>query len=93
VFLIVNVVTVFPFWPGNVGLVQAAVALVLLRYGVDYGHGFAFGIGLQAIEAGVGMVLGFIFLAREGYSFAMLRRMPEVTEVQVDESEKVERIA
>jgi glycosyltransferase 2 family protein len=93
VFLIMNVVTVFPFWPGNVGLVQAAVALVLLRYGVDYGHGFAFGIGLQAIEAGVGMALGFIFLAREGYSFAMLRRMPEVTEVQVDENEKVERIA
>ena len=93
VFLIINVVTVFPFWPGNVGLVQAAVALVLLRYGVDYAHGFAFGIGLQAIEAGVGMALGFIFLAREGYSFAMLRRMPEVTEVQVDESEKVERIA
>lgn len=93
VFLIMNVVTVFPFWPGNVGLVQAAVALVLLRYGVDYAHGFAFGIGLQAIEAGVGIVLGFIFLAREGYSFAMLRRMPEVTEVQVDENEKVERIA
>jgi glycosyltransferase 2 family protein len=93
VFLIINVVTVFPFWPGNVGLVQAAVALVLLRYGVDYAHGFAFGIGLQAIEAGVGMALGFIFLAKEGYSFAMLRRMPEVTEVQVDESEKVERIA
>lgn len=93
VFLIMNVVTVFPFWPGNVGLVQAAVALVLLRYGVDYAHGFAFGIGLQAIEAGVGMALGFIFLAKEGYSFAMLRRMPEVTEIQVDDSEKVERIA
>lgn len=93
VFLIMNVVTVFPFWPGNVGLVQAAVALVLLRYGVDYAHGFAFGIGLQAIEAGVGMALGFIFLAKEGYSFAMLRRMPELTEVQVDDSEKVERIA
>jgi uncharacterized protein (TIRG00374 family) len=93
VLLIMNVVTVFPFWPGNVGLVQAAVALVLLRYGVDYAHGFAYGIGLQAIEAGVGILLGFVFLAREGYSFAMLRRMPEVTEVDIDESEKVERIA
>jgi hypothetical protein len=39
------------------------------------------------------MALGFVFLAKEGYSFAMLRRMPEVTEVQVDENEKVERIA
>jgi uncharacterized membrane protein YbhN (UPF0104 family) len=93
VLLIMNLVTVFPFWPGNVGLVQAAIALVLLRYGVDYAHGFAYGLGLQAIEAGVGMLLGFVFLAREGYSFAMLRRMPEVTEVEVDESEKVERIA
>lgn len=93
VFLIMNIVTVFPFWPGNVGLVQAAIALVLLPYGVDYAHGFAYGIGLQAIEASVGMVLGFAFLAREGYSFAMLRRMPEVTEVEIDESEKVERIA
>jgi uncharacterized membrane protein YbhN (UPF0104 family) len=93
VFLIMNIVTVFPFWPGNVGLVQAAVALVLLPYGVDYAHGFAYGIGLQAIEAGVGMLLGFAFLAREGYSFAMLRRMPEVTEVEIDEDEKVERVA
>jgi uncharacterized membrane protein YbhN (UPF0104 family) len=93
VFLIMNIVTVFPFWPGNVGLVQAAIALVLLPYGVDYAHGFAYGIGLQAIEAGVGMLLGFAFLAREGYSFAMLRRMPEVTEVEIDENEKVERIA
>jgi glycosyltransferase 2 family protein len=93
VLLVMNLVTVFPFWPGNVGLVQAAIALVLLRYGVDYAHGFAYGLGLQAIEAGVGVVLGFVSLGREGYSFAMLRRMPEVTEVEVDESEKVERIA
>lgn len=93
VLLIMNIVTVFPFWPGNVGLVQVAVALVLRPYGVDYAHGFAYGVGLQAIEAGVGMVLGFVFLAHEGYSFAMLRRMPEVTEVEFDEDEKVERIA
>jgi glycosyltransferase 2 family protein len=93
VLLIMNVVTVFPFWPGNVGLVQAAVALVLLRYGVDYAHGFAYGIGLQAIEASVGVLLGLAFLAREGFSFAMLRRMPEVTEVQIDDDQRVERIA
>lgn len=91
VLLVMNVVTVFPFWPGNVGLVQAAIALVLLRHGVDYGHGFAFGIGLQAIEASVGVALGLAFLTHEGLSFAMLRRMPEVTEVDVDE--RVERIA
>ena len=91
VLVIVNLVMVFPLWPGNVGLVWAAVALSLLPYGVAYTHGFAFGIGLQAIEASVGVCLGLIFLAREGFSFAMLRRMPEVTDVEIDE--RVERIA
>jgi uncharacterized protein (TIRG00374 family) len=91
VLVIMNLVTVFPLWPGNVGLVQAAVALSLLPYGVGYGRGFAYGIGLQAIEVSVGVALGFLFLAREGVSFAMLRRMPEMTEVEVDE--RVERIA
>jgi uncharacterized membrane protein YbhN (UPF0104 family) len=93
VLLLMNVVTVFPFWPGNVGLLQAAIAFALLSYGVAYPHGFAYGIGLQAIEASVGVGLGGFFLAREGFSFAMLRRMPEVTEVDVEEDERVERIA
>ena len=35
---------------------------------------FAFGIGLQAIEASVGVGVGLIFLAREGLSYAMLQR-------------------
>src|SRR3712207_7714074 len=52
---------------------------------VGYARGFAYGIGLQAIEAAVGIAIGLIFLAREGFSFAMLRRMPEVTEVEVDD--------
>jgi uncharacterized membrane protein YbhN (UPF0104 family) len=93
VLVIMNVVGLFPFWPGNVGLVQAAIAAALLPYGVSYGHGFVFGIGLQAIEASVGVGLGFLFLAREGFTFAMLRRMPEVTDVEIDEDERVERIA
>jgi uncharacterized membrane protein YbhN (UPF0104 family) len=93
VLVVMNVVMIFPFWPGNVGLVQAAVAAALLPYGVGYGHGVVFGIGLQAIEVSVGVGLGFLFLAREGFTFAMLKRMPEVTEVDVDEDERVERIA
>lgn len=92
VLVIMNLVMVFPFWPGNVGLVQAAVAAALLSYGVSYPRGFFFGIGVQAIEIGVGVGLGFIFLAREGFTFAMLRRMPEVTDVEIDD-ERVERIA
>ena len=93
VLVMMNVAMAFPFWPGNVGLVQAAVALALLPYGVAYGRGVVFGIGLQAIEVSVGVGLGLIFLAREGFSFAMLRRMPEVTEAPIDEDERVERIA
>jgi uncharacterized protein (TIRG00374 family) len=91
VLVLMNLVLIFPLWPGNVGLMQAAIALALLPYGVGYARGFAFGIGLQAIEMAVGVALGLIFLAREGFSFAMLKRMPEVTEVDVDE--RVERIA
>jgi uncharacterized membrane protein YbhN (UPF0104 family) len=91
VLVLMNLVMVFPLWPGNVGLVQAAVALSLLSYGVGYGRGFAFAIGLQAIEASVGIALGLLFLAREGFSFAMLRRMPDAGGVELDE--RVERIA
>jgi uncharacterized protein (TIRG00374 family) len=93
VLLLMNVVTLFPFWPGNVGLLQAAIAFALLSYGVSYGHGFAFGVGLQVIEASVGFSLGLFYLAREGFSFAMLRRMPEVTDVEVEGDGRVERIA
>ena len=35
--------------------------------------GFAFGIGLQAIEASVGVGIGTLFLAREGLSYASLK--------------------
>lgn len=93
ILLLMNVVTLFPFWPGNVGLLQAAIAFALLSYGVSYAHGFAFGVGLQAIEASVGVGLGLFYLAREGFSFAMLRRMPEVTDVEVEEHGRIERIA
>jgi glycosyltransferase 2 family protein len=77
VLLLMNVATVFPLWPGNFGLLQAAVALPLVSYGVAYARGFAFGLGLQMIEAGVGIGLGLAFLAHEGMSFATLKEMPE----------------
>ena len=56
--MLINVATIFPLWPGNFGLVQIAVALPLVDYGVAYPHGVAFGIGLQAIEASVGVGVG-----------------------------------
>lgn len=85
VLLLMNVATIFPLWPGNFGLLQAAVALPLVQYGVAYHTGFAFGIVLQAVEMSVGVGIGLVFLAREGLSFAMLR----VIEQRDDSSEDV----
>jgi uncharacterized membrane protein YbhN (UPF0104 family) len=82
VLLLMNVATLFPLWPGNIGLLQAVVALPLRSYGVATGKALAFGFGLQAIEASVGVGVGLMFLAREGLSFAMLRRMPGAEEAE-----------
>jgi glycosyltransferase 2 family protein len=85
VLLLMNVATIFPLWPGNVGLLQAAVAIPLVSYGVPYARGFAFGLGLQVIEMSVGVGVGLMFLAREGISFAMLRGMEAEEEEEVAE--------
>ncbi len=86
VLLLMNVVTIFPFWPGNVGIVQVTLASALTGYGVAYATGFAYGFGLQAIEASVGIGVGLIFLAREGLSFAMLRVMPAASQAELPEA-------
>ncbi|HUH14751.1 MAG TPA: lysylphosphatidylglycerol synthase transmembrane domain-containing protein [Gaiellaceae bacterium] len=92
VLLLMNVATIFPLWPGNVGLLQAAVALPLVQYGVAYSTGFAYAIVLQAIEMSVGVGVGLLFLAREGLTLASLRTMPDATELPVEEqSETAER--
>jgi uncharacterized membrane protein YbhN (UPF0104 family) len=90
VLLLMNVVTIFPFWPGNVGLVQVAIATALVGYGVAYSVGVAYGFGLQAIEASVGIGVGILFLAREGLSFAMLRVMPTADRAEIPAEEGVE---
>ena len=89
VLVLMNVATIVPLWPGNVGLVQAAVALPLRNYGVAYPVGFAYGIVLQAIEIACGVGLGLIALTREGISFAMLRRMQDEEESAEDALEGV----
>jgi uncharacterized protein (TIRG00374 family) len=86
VLLLMNVATIFPLWPGNIGLLQAAVALPLVSYGVAYSTGFAFGLVLQAIEMSVGVGVGLAMLAREGISFASLKAMEESEE---DEEEEI----
>jgi uncharacterized membrane protein YbhN (UPF0104 family) len=88
VLLLMNVATLFPLWPGNIGLLQAAIALPLSSYGVATGKAIAYGFGLQAIEASVGVGVGLMFLAREGLSFAMLRRMPDAGEAEVPLGER-----
>jgi uncharacterized membrane protein YbhN (UPF0104 family) len=97
VLVLMNVATIVPLWPGNVGLVQAAVAIPLRNYGVPYATGFAFGLALQAVEMACGICLGLIALTREGISFAVFRRMQpeepsaenvlEEVQVMVDELE------
>ena len=90
VLVLINVATIVPLWPGNFGLVQVAVAVPLVSYGVPYARGFAFGIGLQAIEASVGVGVGLIFLAREGLSYAMLKTIDkpvEASEKALEEEE------
>ena len=87
VLLLMNVATIFPLWPGNIGLLQAAVALPLVQYGVPYSTGFAYGLVLQVIEMSVGVGVGLIFLAREGLSFASLREMPDASEMPMEDDE------
>ncbi len=74
VLALMNAALILPLWPGNVGLQQAAIALPLVSYGVPYAWGFAYGIGLQAIESSVGYVLGIVFLLREGLTPTGFRR-------------------
>ena len=77
VLLLMNVATIFPLWPGQrrarPGRGRDCRSSSTAS---PYATGFAFGIGLQAIEASVGVGVGLIFLAREGLSFARLREMP-----------------
>jgi len=91
VLLVMNVVTIFPFWPGNVGAVQLAIAAPLsASYGVNYGLGVGYGFGLQAIEASVGIGVGLLFLAREGLSFAMLKVMPSAAQAEMPSQEEID---
>ncbi len=88
VLVVMNIVTIVPFWPGNIGLLQVAIATALKPqpYHVAYPHGVAFGIGLQAIEASVGIGVGLIFLAREGLSYAMLKQIESPVEEVANET-------
>jgi uncharacterized membrane protein YbhN (UPF0104 family) len=75
VFVGSTVVQAFPFWPGNVGLFQVGVAAPLTQlYAVPASTALSFGVGLQFVEALLGVGLGAAFLVREGLSLGELRR-------------------
>ena len=92
VLVLMNIATIVPLWPGNVGLVQAAVAVPLRNYGVPYATGFAYGLALQALEMACGVGLGLLALAREGISVAVLRRMRDDEEDHDDDSDVVDEV-
>ena len=42
VLVLVNLAVLFPLWPGNIGLLQAAIALPLGWYGIGFANGLEF---------------------------------------------------
>jgi uncharacterized membrane protein YbhN (UPF0104 family) len=78
VFLASNLVQLFPITPGNLGVFQGATATSLtLLYGVSANLALTFSIGLQLIEALLGVGVGFVFLSMEGLSVAELQTQVE----------------
>jgi uncharacterized protein (TIRG00374 family) len=78
VFLASNLVQLFPITPGNLGVFQGATATSLtLLYGVPANLALTFSIGLQLIEALLGVGVGFVFLSMEGLSVAELQTQVE----------------
>jgi peptidoglycan-N-acetylglucosamine deacetylase len=75
VFLASNLVQLFPITPGNLGVFQGATAplLVALYPTVDLNTAVTFSIGLQLIEAMLGVGVGFVFLSLEGLTLGALR--------------------
>ena len=75
VLAVMNVALVLPLWPGNLGVLQAAIAVPLTAYGIPLPQAVAYGLALQAIESSVGYTFGIVCLFREGLSFGGLRAM------------------
>jgi phosphatidylinositol alpha-mannosyltransferase len=73
ILLAVNLSAVLPATPSNVGVFQAACAVVLAAYGVSAGPGIAYGIILQAVEVVTALTLGIPALLGEGLRWQDLR--------------------
>jgi peptidoglycan/xylan/chitin deacetylase (PgdA/CDA1 family)/uncharacterized membrane protein YbhN (UPF0104 family) len=79
VFLASNLVGLFPIVPGNLVVFQGATYTALQAYNVPTNLAINFGIGLQLIEALLGVGLGFFFLSYEGLSVGELRSEAEAS--------------
>jgi peptidoglycan-N-acetylglucosamine deacetylase len=79
VFLASNLVGLFPIIPGNLVVFQGATYAALQSYNVPTDVAINFGIGLQLIEALLGVGLGFFFLSYEGLSIGELRKEAEAS--------------
>jgi len=79
VFLASNLVGLFPIVPGNLVVFQGATYTALQVYNVPTNLAITFSIGLQLIEALLGVGLGFFFLSYEGLSVGELRTEAEAS--------------
>jgi uncharacterized membrane protein YbhN (UPF0104 family) len=79
VFLASNLVGLFPIVPGNLVVFQGATYTALQVYNVPTNLAINFSIGLQLIEAILGVGLGFFFLSYEGLSVGELRTEAEAS--------------
>ncbi len=79
VFLASNLVGLFPIVPGNLVVFQGATYTALQAYNVPTNLAINFSIGLQLIEALLGVGLGFFFLSYEGLSVGELRTEAEAS--------------
>jgi phosphatidylinositol alpha-mannosyltransferase len=77
ILLAVNLSAILPATPSNVGVFQAACAVVLAAYGVSAGPGIAYGIILQAVEVVTALALGVPALLGDGLSLRDLRAARE----------------
>jgi phosphatidylinositol alpha-mannosyltransferase len=73
ILLAVNLSAILPATPSNVGVFQAACAVVLAAYGVGAGQGVAYGIILQAVEVVTALGLGVPALLGEGLRWQDIR--------------------
>lgn len=58
VILALDVASLLPLTPGNVGITQGAIAIALHAQGTPYGSALAAGIAFHAIETAVGLMFG-----------------------------------